>query len=286
MARRRKTAIADDRDNRLPQLLKPKTEIEQRLQAQVEIGKNLLGRQLNCEEDLDQLREDVRRWDDFNESLLQRLFTPSVVQREYSNAFYGIIVAGASQYERFEDEKKDIRKKLNCLESILARLDIFADENPQHVDASMIEITNRVFVVHGHDRALLSEVARFLENIGVEPVILAEQPNQGSTVIEKFERHANVPFAVVLLTPDDVGHNVSESTDRYRARQNVILELGYFVGRLGRSRVAPLYVEGVEIPSDFHGVLYIPVDRAGLWQLKLAKEMKAAGIEIDLNKLA
>ena len=141
-----------------------------------------------------------------------------------------------------------------------------------------------VFLVHGHDDAVKESVARFLEKLDLKPVILHEQPNQGKTVIEKFEAHSDVGFAVVLLTPDDVG-GLPSSLDKLsrRARQNVILELGYFIGKLGRAKVCALYVEGVEIPSDIHGVLYVPYDAGNGWRLKLANEIKAAGIAIDLN---
>ena len=117
------------------------------------------------------------------------------------------------------------------------------------------------------------------------PIILHEQPNQGRTVIEKFEAHSDVSFAVVLLTPDDMGAVVSSTRLAPRARQNVILELGYFIGKLGRSRVCALYVEGVEIPSDIHGVLYVPYDDSQGWRLKLASEIRSVGIAVDLNRI-
>ncbi len=143
--------------------------------------------------------------------------------------------------------------------------------------------SRKVFVVHGHDDAVTESVARFLGKLDLRPVILHEQPNMGRTVIEKFEAHADVGFAVVLLTPDDVGGAASTGKLSPRARQNVILELGYFIGRLGRSRVCALYVDGVEIPSDIHGVLYLPYDAANGWRLKLTNEIRAAGITVDLN---
>jgi predicted nucleotide-binding protein len=144
--------------------------------------------------------------------------------------------------------------------------------------------SRQVFLVHGHDKAVREEVARFVEKLDLEPIILHEQPNMGRTVIEKFEAHADVRFAVVLLTPDDVGGLASGGGVKPRARQNVILELGYFIGRLGRARVCALYVEGVEIPSDIHGVVYVAYDAAGGWRLKLASEIRAAGLNIDMNR--
>lgn len=142
-----------------------------------------------------------------------------------------------------------------------------------------------VFIVHGHDEATKEAVARFLQRLDLNPIILHEQPNAGRTIIEKFETYANVGFAVVLLTPDDVGTSREKPGDLSpRARQNVIFEMGYFVGRLGRRRVCVLYKEGVELPSDVEGLLYVPWDEKGAWRLHLAREIKASGIDVDLNR--
>jgi Predicted nucleotide-binding protein containing TIR -like domain len=145
---------------------------------------------------------------------------------------------------------------------------------------------HRVFLVHGHAERWLQQVARFLEQLDQEVIVLREQPNRGRTIIEKFEQYSEVGFAVVLLTADDRGGPADEPYEKQglRSRQNVILELGYFLGRLGRSRVCALYVEGVEIPSDYSGVLYLKLDSEGAWRLHLAKELKAAGLPVDMNK--
>jgi len=146
--------------------------------------------------------------------------------------------------------------------------------------------THDVFIVHGHDNAAKDSVARLLERLGLHPVILHEQPNKGLTIVEKFEAHSNPIFAVVLLTPDDFGGSAA-STDKScpRARQNVVLEMGYFLGKLGRSRVCVLYMQGVEIPSDMHGIVYVAYDANGGWRLQLAKEIKAAGVQVDFNRI-
>jgi predicted nucleotide-binding protein len=128
-------------------------------------------------------------------------------------------------------------------------------------------------------------VARFLERLELSPIILSEQPNKGRTIIEKFEQHSDVGFAVVLLTPDDFGGPASnKSKVSPRALQNVILELGYSLARLGRNRVCALLLEKVEIPSDIDGVIYIDYDKGGGRHLPLANEIQAAGIEVDLNR--
>lgn len=150
-------------------------------------------------------------------------------------------------------------------------------------------LTNRrkVFVVHGHNEALKVTVARTLEHLDLEPVILHEQPNRGRTIIEKFADYADVSFAVVLLTGDDKGGVATADPASYklRARQNVILELGYFLGHLGRGSVAAISEDGVDVPSDYHGVLFIPYDKAGAWRIALGKELQESGLKIDLNRL-
>lgn len=144
------------------------------------------------------------------------------------------------------------------------------------------ELSRRVFVVHGHDDGSREMVARFLEKVGFEAVILHEQANQGRTVIEKVEAHGDVGFAVVLLTPDDEGC-VRGGTPEPRARQNVILELGYFIGRLGRGKVCALKRGVLEIPSDYAGVVYESLE--GNWKQALGRELQEAGHEIDWNKV-
>jgi predicted nucleotide-binding protein len=147
----------------------------------------------------------------------------------------------------------------------------------------LAELSRKVFIVHGHDDGAREAVARFLERVGLEPIILHEQANRGRTIIEKFEAHQDVGFAVVLLTPDDEGCEKG-GTPLPRARQNVVLELGYFVGVLGRDHVCALRRGDVEIPSDMTGVVYVPFDNSDGWKQSLGRELEAAGFEIDWGK--
>ena len=144
--------------------------------------------------------------------------------------------------------------------------------------------TNKVFIVHGKDSLATEKIARFIYRLKLEPIILQEQPNRSRTLMEKLESHSQVSYAVILFTPDDEGKMVSEVTPlKPRARQNVIFELGYFVGLLGRDKVCALYSEGVDLPSDLDGVSWIPFNNSESWRLLLAREIKAAGLYIDLN---
>ncbi len=147
--------------------------------------------------------------------------------------------------------------------------------------------TRRVFVVHGHDNGTKEMVARFLSKLRLEPIILHERSNEGRTIIEKFEGLSEVDFAVVICTPDDLGYEVNAPPNpRPRARQNVIFELGFFIGKLGRQRVCVLYTGDIELPSDYQGVIYTPIDQNGAWRFAVASEMKSVGISIDMNELA
>ena len=141
----------------------------------------------------------------------------------------------------------------------------------------------KVFIVHGHD-TVRDSVVRWIETIGLEVIVLDEQASRGQTIIEKFEENVkDVGFAIVLLTPDDEGWKVG-GKKKPRARQNVIFELGFFVGRLTRSRVCALRLGDVEIPSDFQGVLYIDSDKQGGWKLLIAQELAAAQLKVDASK--
>jgi predicted nucleotide-binding protein len=145
-----------------------------------------------------------------------------------------------------------------------------------------------VFIVHGHNVTMREAVARVIEKLSLKAIILNQEPNQGQTIIEKFIANSNVNFAVVLFSPDDIGYGKEEmEKSKYRARQNVILELGYFIGKLGRERVMLLHQEeaNFEMPSDYTGTVYTKYDNEGRWQFELVKELKKCGYEVDANKL-
>lgn len=154
----------------------------------------------------------------------------------------------------------------------------------QNLDNSQEQskVEKKVFIVHGHAEAVNQEVARTIEKLGLEAIILREQPNSGKTIIEKFEEYAkDVNFAVILLTADDK----IEGEDTFRARQNVIFEMGYFMGALGRPNVMCMLQENVEKPGDIDGVVYTMIDKAGMWKYSLVKELKACGYDVDANKV-
>lgn len=152
---------------------------------------------------------------------------------------------------------------------------------------SVASITNnkKVFIVHGHEDLAKVNVARFLEKNGFEVIILHEKASGNRTIIEKIEQHSDVGFAIVLLTPDDVGKAKNDLELQPRARQNVILELGYFMGKLGRNRVCAFNTGNIEIPSDFLGVVWNLLDETGAWKNLLIKELTEAGYQLDIQKV-
>lgn len=174
----------------------------------------------------------------------------------------------------FEKHKKSNFPKKIVTESISTKKTTTAKNNK-----------NDVFIVHGHDEELKEKVARTLEKLKLNPIILHEQSNEGKTIIEKFEKHSKVNFAIVLLTYDDYGNVKSDDKKNKRSRQNVILELGYFIAKIGRENVMPLYEKGVELPSDISGVIYTLIDESENWKFRLVKELKSAGFNVDANNI-
>lgn len=185
--------------------------------------------------------------------------------------------------EYAEAYRKGLDRAVALLESFMDEIEQYGVESTGS-PSSAAPTVQAAFLVHGHDEAARESVARYLDRLSVKPIILHEQASQGRTVIEKLEHHANVTFAIVLLTPDDVGSAHGEPDElRPRARQNVVLELGFFVGKLGRQRVCAMHKGSLELPSDYMGVVYVPFDDAGGWRLTLARELKAAGFSVDMN---
>jgi predicted nucleotide-binding protein len=278
-------------------LTKPRTEAEQLIQKQITAaGEELIRSLEETPTSLEALITKRQLWSDYTIELLKVLFTTD----ELSERFQGYGFGGtwdSDPQKHFKNLIDDITERLQNLRSLRARLELIEEISAptkmipvplpldRHTGESKPQ-SHDVFVVHGRDESSKQAVARFLEKLGLHPIILHEQPDKGQTIIQKFEDHSDVGFAVVLLTADDEGRLRGSHDDlRFRARQNVILELGYFLGRLGRSQVCALKADGVEEPSDFHGVLYVPMDSGDGWKVRLAKELKAAGFDIDMNRI-
>ncbi len=290
-------------EQNLPKLLVSIEEANKKIERQLEKGR-WLHDQIGSYEDSDKARRDINNWSRYNLDLLTKLFENRHIVG-YIHFYHGdltvhemeqIIDSGDSLPDN-ATYRSDMSESISSLEGILERLELFEELSdstlrPQSSDNvsdnPVCNLGDDVFVVHGHDEAAKLAMADFVRTFDLNPIILDEKANEGQTIIEKFEAHAGeAGYAIILLTPDDIGAVKDETNDlKPRARQNVILELGYFLGALGRERVCVLHKEKVELPSDIHGVLYVPMDNNNGWKFELAREMKQAKLPIDLNKLA
>jgi predicted nucleotide-binding protein len=201
--------------------------------------------------------------------------------------YYPMVYPASPDYEQSSWEGGQ-RSAVHLLDSMIEELELDAEEHAPIQQVPTGPRSNRVFVVHGHDNEMKQAVARTVERLGLEAVILHERPNRGQTLIEKIERYSEVDFAVVLLSPDDTGYANADGPDtaKPRARQNVILELGYFAGKLGRGSVVALHRGGIEFPSDYDGVLYTPYDGdSGAWRSELVAELRESGYAVSADNL-
>jgi len=206
-------------------------------------------------------------------------------QYENDNMIKGLIMYVSPQdIVSYEKYTTDVTKELFNE----ARVMLGNKENKEieihKTDTKTVIDKTKVFIVHGQDELAKIEVARYIEKFGLEAIILHEQASSGRTIIEKIEKYSNVGFGIILYTPCDVGaKNENEYKLSPRARQNVVFEHGYLMGKIGRNNVCALVKEEIERPNDISGVVYIQMDSHKAWHLALAKEMKSAGYDIDMN---
>jgi predicted nucleotide-binding protein len=233
----------------------------------------------------DEANDACRAWQERSRQLLRFLLVAEELY-EHLRAVYGRMCLRHAL--RATDKRADLKADLSELESVAQELGLrtgSVDSDAAHV-GSEPRANGKVLVVYGRNLEVKEQVARFLMKLGLEPILLDEQPALGRTLIEKLEAQAGIAFAVVILTGDDVGGLAARPrTLRPRARQNVIFELGFSVANLTRERVCTLYQEGVELPSDIHGVEYTPLDPAGAWRAKLGRELYEAGFRFDPLKV-
>lgn len=275
------------------QLKISKEEFRGKIAERIQKGEELINLQTQTVSQLEEAKRGYSSWDDYNSELLKQSFNNEVneYRKEYNTVnFYYSMGNNYSRKPEPQIFREKLQNKITELRQLEAKIDlmkseVFDQSLSRNVRSAITdtEINTDIFIVHGHNNEIKSEVARLSDKIGLNPIILHEQANGGKTIIEKFEQHSNVGFAIILLTDDDLGKTKTEEDLHTRARQNVILELGYFIGKLGRERICPLYVKGVELPNDLSGILYTDIDEVGHWKYKLAKELKEAGYNIDMN---
>jgi predicted nucleotide-binding protein len=237
---------------------------------------------------------DYNAWQTLSNEVVVKAFGRNT-DKHYSYAAAGpgaVVIVNQQSPAWYENRRRNrLTAKVEKLAAFVSVLELEIEVATPIQPANLIPLSSAphnsdIFIVHGHDVHSRDEVSKFLEKLRLRPIILHEQPNKGRTIIEKFTDNTDVGFAVVLLTADDRGGAQADSvkSQKARARQNVIFELGFFVGKLGRNRVCALYQQGVEIPSDYAGVVYIPLDEAGAWRLALARELRSAEYDIDMNR--
>jgi predicted nucleotide-binding protein len=279
-------------------LLVPREQFSEEVAEQIERGQELAARPIRAEAELAAARSDFYTWSEYNVELLKRRFTTTEIADEYAHQG-GIFVLGGydSFSEKIADYNKDVAKSVRRLESIQTRVPLFEEAASVRAEPSRrlraprggAGTAETIFIVHGHNEAVTLAVHGFIRDVtDLDPVILRDEPSMGRTLIEKFEGVGSLAaFAVVLLTADDEGRALGDETLELqkRGRQNVVFEFGYFVGALGRPRTVVLYEPGVELPSDVQGLVYIEHDEPGGWKMLLARELKAAGIAVDANRL-
>lgn len=280
-----------------PQLLIPHNEARDRLQARVELGKALRAKGISNKQELEDSKREYSRWNRFNTEQLERMFSTAQYADEYSS-WSGVVVMGMGTPplgEQITEHFRDIDEKIHRIESIIERLELIpVAASVTHQTSSQGlsqpvhygERSKKVFIVHGHDDAAKANLEALLRELGLEPVILHRQADEGLTIIEKFEKHSDVSYAFILLTPDEIAYLRKEDSlpdaerkKELRARPNVIFEFGYFVGRLGRQHVCCLHTGDVALPSDLHGLIYKKFSTSvedAAWGIQ--KDLRAVGL--------
>lgn len=276
-------------------LIIKKSEFKSQLEKRISIGEEIHSRIVTTSPELEKFIDDSVNWHDYNLEYLKQSFdTPTnEYWSDYSSAGYtymGDVITNNPNNPLLL--KKDmIKHRIDNLKRLNNKAELFKSSEPESevinekMNNQMLS-KNEVFIVHGHDDSAKTQTARFVEKLGFKPIILHEQASSGKTIIEKIEEYSNVGFGIVLYTPCDVG-SVKNSKDNLqnRARQNVVFEHGYLIGKIGRNNVCALVKGEIEKPNDISGVVFVKMDDDEAWNLKLAKELRNSGYDVDLNKL-
>jgi predicted nucleotide-binding protein len=250
--------MKDSKTEDLATLLVKRSIAQKKIRVQIEKGHLMLKLKIDSEESLLEARSKQSKWHDYNIELLKRLFSSSALADEYSFIVPIAVSSGRqkSLFEHAESLMNSTRDYVERLESIEERLELMPEQGDIKKERRDYH-SRKVFIVHGHDEASKQELARILEKMELEPVILHEKPNKCRALIEKLEDHtSDVGYAFILLTPDDLGKSRKRGKLRKRARENVVFEFGYLMGKLGRDRICCLYTGGVHLPSDVKGIVY------------------------------
>jgi len=261
----------------------PRAEATTRIEQQIDRGRTeLLNAPIRNHDDFREACQALTRWQKYNVDLLRMLFSDAEPSAEF-DATVRFVHGTAPQPLQMDIQElhEDIETYLSRLQSVLERMELWNEASDAVISPSSTKgpTGDSVFIVHGH-AGREHEVARCIDHLGLTSVILQERLHGGSsTLIEKLEREAGpCGYAIVIYTGDDEGREVGSSDLSLRARENVVLELGYFVGKLGRDKVTILHDTAVTVPTDFHGVGYYPLDAGGGWKARIEGELRRAGL--------
>lgn len=281
-------------DNTPTELIISKTDFNNALDERIVSGEELYHRPVQTQQEFAKNKEDFYNWTDYISEYLKHSFNKE--NNEYRKSFndagsFSFMVLGGrtSPTEELKKFKDKINSKVSNLKKLRAKTDLLKTsivENPiPKVDLVQLD-KSQVFIVHGHDETAKTKTARFIEKLGLKSIILHEQASGSKTVIEKIEAYSNVGFGIVLYTPCDIGAKNEENPNlKNRARQNVVFEHGFLIGKIGRENVCALVKGEIETPNDISGVVYVKMDDEEAWHLKIARELRNSGYEIDMNKL-
>jgi predicted nucleotide-binding protein len=281
------------------ELAVPRSQVERRLNERMKLGVSFIEQQASSYDDYELLNKEYQKWNVYNAELLKQLFTTADFADQYNASTMSSMVIGSYRQETLAEKigalKDRFDKKIHRLDLIVNRLELYtlvsSVDEVQGRENSNIKSQlegNKVFIVHGRDDGAKANLETFIREIGLDPIVLHRQADGGLTVIEKFEKHSDVGYAFILLTPDELAYLGSESSkpeeDRAverRARPNVIFEWGYFVGKLGRPRVCCILTGDVDLPSDMSGLVtkryQTSVEEVG-WAI--IKDLKSAGYKV------
>lgn len=264
-------------------LVRPRAVIKKELEAIIDVGQAYYDTPITTPDELTKLNGEFADWDHYNTELLKRMFNNPTneyfIKYSRMNEMLGLgdylsgVNTNTIQY-KINTLKYSIENCITFLKRFITTLHLIDEDGSLPVFSTKEkQFFNRGFLIHGHDQTRKFEVARFIENdLGRKIIILHEQPNKGRTIIEKFEDYSGVDFAVALWTADDVGNTKIHTSLNNRARQNVVLETGFFIGKIGRENLIVLHETGVEIPSDYSGVIFISL--TDNWKDDLRKEIE------------
>lgn len=281
-------------DNLPTELIIKKEQFINILNERISIGQEIYNRPISTQKDFEENKIEFSEWSDYNSEFLKQSFNKEYneYKKSYDDAgvFSGMLITrGQSTNNELQKFKSRVGTKLNDLKKLLSKAELLKCNvpEPSQPKSDMIKFDKtQVFIVHGHDEAAKTKTARFIERLGLTPIILHEQASGSKTVIEKIETYSNVGFGIVLYTPCDIGSKKEENLNlKNRARQNVVFEHGFLIGKIGRENVCALVKDEIETPNDISGVVYVKMDDEDAWQVKLAKELKQSGYDIDMNKL-